>query len=431
MTTTISSLLSDPHSFEQQKALVPSWLHPLKDERWAEYLRLPTPSRKDESWRFSSLKALDVSPYRLAPGNGILHQDPLIDLPADKVHRIRIVNDQVVESIAPDDLPAGAVVLPFQQAWETHPTLLREYLYVQRPGLGSDKIAALHNALNSNGVLIFLPDGVSLEKPVWIDYSLTENLGAVFPYTLIVTGKGCRVSVVEHFYSDESVGSSFACGATHLYAGEASDVSYLGLQRWNRQSLSFQLNTVEARADSRVKNLVLQLGSQRMRHENHSRITGRGAHVDMFSLSIANEQQELDQRTLQDHCAPGSISDLLYKNALSDKARTIFSGLIKVEKEAQQTDAYQTNRNLLLSDDADAVSMPGLEILANDVKCSHGATSGQVDDSELFYMLSRGLPPLVARQLLVTGFLDELLQKIEQPELQEIARNLMEQRLLS
>ncbi len=151
----------------------------------------------------------------------------------------------------------------------------------------------------------------------------------------------------------------------------------------------------------------------------------------MFSLTIADDQQELDQRTLQDHCAPGAVSDLLYKNALSDRARTIFSGLIKVEKEAQQTDAYQTNRNLLLSDEADAVSMPGLEILANDVKCSHGATSGQIDDTELFYMLSRGLTPQLARQLLVAGFLDELLMKIEQPVLQEISRELVEQRLNS
>jgi Fe-S cluster assembly protein SufD len=139
----------------------------------------------------------------------------------------------------------------------------------------------------------------------------------------------------------------------------------------------------------------------------------------MLALSIAREEQEFDQRTLQDHLHPDTTSDLLYKNALYDKARTIFSGLIKVERGAHRTDAYQKVRNLLLSDDAEANSMPGLEILADDVRCTHGATSGQVEPEELFYLKSRGITDLAAKQLIVRGFLNEVVDRVQHPELTE------------
>lgn len=432
MTTLIDNSLTGDSTFERINERAPAWLQPLKQERWSEYKKLPDPVRKDENWRFANLRNLTIDQFHVAENSDSSCSDDLLgSFAPGTFHVIRILNDHTLSADNSDWLPEGAIVAPLQTAWEQHRDLVREYLYAQKPQLGSDKMAALHNALNRNGVFIFLPEGAKLEKTIWIDYLLNESQGAVFPYTIIVAGKNSQVSVVEHFHSSEEIGAGFACGATHLYAGENSEVSYLGLQRWNQQSLGFQLNTVEAQANSRVKNLVLQLGTQRTRHENHSRITGRGAHVDMFSLTVADENQEVDQRTLQDHCAPGSVSDLLYKNVLSDQARTIFSGLIKVEKDAQQTDAYQTNRNLLLNNEADAVSMPGLEILANDVKCSHGATSGQIDDSEIFYMLSRGIPEDAARKLLVFGFFDELLLKIEHEELQQLTRQLVEKRLES
>lgn len=429
MTTLIENSLTSDSAFERQKAYAPDWLQTLKQERWAEYKQLPAPVRRDENWRFSNLRKISIDPFHIAESEGMRADDLLSSLHSDAFHVIRLINDRTVLVDDLSGLPDGAIVAPLETAWNEHRDLIREYLYAQKPHLGSEKMSALHNALNRNGVFIFLPEGAKIEKPIWIDYQLHEAQGAVFPYTLIVAGKDSHVSVIEHFHSAEEIGAGFACGATHLYAGENSEVSYLGLQRWNRQSLGFQLNTVEAQTNSRVKNLVLQLGTQHTRHENHSRITGRGAHVDMFSLTVADQSQEIDQRTLQDHCAPGSVSDLLYKNVLADQARTIFSGLIKVEKDAQQTDAYQTNRNLLLNEEADAVSMPGLEILANDVKCSHGATSGQLDESELFYMLSRGIPAEDARKLLVFGFFDELLLKIEQEELQQLVRQLVETRL--
>ena len=180
-----------------------------------------------------------------------------------------------------------------------------------------------------------------------------------------------------------------------------------------------------------MKNLAVNIGAESARYENQTRIEGAGADVKMYSLTVSEESQEFDQRTFQIHNAPNAVSDLLYKNALLDKSRTIFSGLIKVAEGAQQTDAYQTNRNLLLDPNADANSMPGLEILANDVKCSHGATTGNVDENELFYMMSRGISKRVAMQLMVFGFFEEVIDKIESEELAEGLRQIIHKKFNS
>jgi Fe-S cluster assembly protein SufD len=159
-----------------------------------------------------------------------------------------------------------------------------------------------------------------------------------------------------------------------------------------------------------------------------SRLIGEGGRSDLLAVAVAKHQQEFDARTLQDHISPRTASDLLYKNALDDRARTIFGGLIRVEPDAHFTDAYQKVRNLLLSDDSEANSMPGLEILADDVRCTHGATSGQIDEDELFYLRTRGIPTKVAQRLLVTGFLDEVIQRLDHPAIAAYLHRLIEEK---
>jgi Fe-S cluster assembly protein SufD len=197
------------------------------------------------------------------------------------------------------------------------------------------------------------------------------------------------------------------------------------VQNWNEASLSFNRLTTVAERDSNITAYGLNLGSKHARNEGHTVIEGAGSNAEILSLTVAHKEQEIDQRTLQSHNAPNSRSNLLFKNALQDTSKTIFSGLIKVAEEAQLTDAYQTNRNLLLSPTAEANSLPGLEILANDVKCSHGATTGQIDDNELFYLLARGIDKPTAQKLLVFGFFEEILEKINNEELANYHRELV------
>ena len=177
-----------------------------------------------------------------------------------------------------------------------------------------------------------------------------------------------------------------------------------------------------------VRSLAVNIGGSHYRSENQSLIRGEGSDVQMFSLSVTDREQEVDQRTLQSHLAPHATSNLLYKNALIDHSRTIFSGLIKVAEDAQKTDAYQSNRNLLISPTAEANSLPGLEIQANDVRCTHGSTTGQLDESELFYMLARGIRPALARELLVFGFFEEVIAQIENEELAANIRELIQKK---
>src|SRR5690606_26332728 len=179
----------------------------------------------------------------------------------------------------------------------------------------------------------------------------------------------------------------------------------------------FLLGAATAERDAALKTINVHVGGTHVRNEQHCRILGEGAGVDMDSLTLAKGTQEIDQRTLQTHAAPNGRSNLLYKNAIKDNARTIFSGLIKVEKDAQKTDGYQSNRNLLLSDTAESNSLPGLEIEANDVRCTHGSTSAQIDETELFYLQARGIPLLKAQEMLAFAFFEEVLVKVESEEL--------------
>ena len=222
--------------------------------------------------------------------------------------------------------------------------------------------------------------------------------------------------------------AQFACGGNDLYAGHGAAVTYVAMQDWSRDTLSFQFNATVARRDAKVVSLNLHAGARQARHESFSQLSAPGAHSEMLALTVAHGTQEFDQRTLQIHQAPNTGSNLLYKNALLEQAKTIFSGLIVVDPDAQKTDAYQSNRNLMLSDEAEAHSLPGLEIQANDVRCTHGATSARIDREQEFYLEARGIKPAQAQELLVFGFFEEVLGKIENEALHDSLTEIIRQK---
>jgi len=201
------------------------------------------------------------------------------------------------------------------------------------------------------------------------------------------------------------------------------------MQDWSRETLALQFNAIIARRDTRVLSVNLHAGGRQARQECFCQLQAPGAHTEMLALTIAHGSQEFDQRTLQIHQAPNTSSNLLYKNALLDSARTIFSGLIVVDPDAQKTDAYQSNRNLMLSEDAEAHSLPGLEIQANDVRCTHGATSSRIPPEQEFYLQSRGIRKAQADELLVFGFFEEILGKIENPQLHDRLSEIIRRKL--
>jgi Fe-S cluster assembly protein SufD len=294
--------------------------------------------------------------------------------------------------------------------------------------LGSARFAALHQALVSSGTFIYVPRGVEIELPIEIFHWLSGEHASVFPHLLLVTDELAKVTVIEHFRSLNRQSPGFACGVNDLIVGPGAKVSYVCAQNWGNNVIALQMNSTTVDHDASALSLNLNLGSRYSRFESLSRLIGEGGRSDLLAVSVAKDQQEFDARTLQDHISPHTASDLLYKNALDDRARSIFGGLIRVEPHAHFADAYQKVRNLLLSDDAEANSMPGLEILADNVRCTHGATSGQIDEDELFYLRTRGIPVPVAQRLIVTGFLDEVIQRLDQPAIADHLRGLIEEK---
>ena len=347
-----------------------------------------------------------------------------------KAGRLIFANDHLLERDAlPESLrKAGVIFQPLERALIEHEDLVRKYFMAQPAALGSAKYAALHRAQVRAGAFVYVPRAVELDAPIEIFHWLIDENTAVFPHLLLVADEMSKVTVIEHFRSFDKTARGFACGVNDLIAGRGATVKYVCAQRWNENVTALQINATTVERDASAMSLNLHLGGNYSRFESLSRLVGEGARSDLLAVAVAHEKQEFDARTLQDHVSPHTASDLLYKNALTDRARTTFGGLIRVEPHAHFTDAYQKVRNLLLSDDAEANSMPGLEIMADNVRCTHGATSGQIDEDELFYLRTRGIPIKIAQRLVVTGFLTEVIQRLDQPAIAAHLNRLIEEK---
>ena len=411
----------------------PDWFRDQQRTAWQQFESLPNPTRKDQAWRFSNVGLLDLALFKIGDllseddRKNVLKYSRGLD---EYAARMIFANDQLIErDVVSEDLKRrGVIFQPLERAMVEHADLFRKYFMSTEAKLGSAKFAALHQALVSSGTFLFVPRGVEIEQPIEIFHWLRHDHMSIFPHLLLVTDELAKVTVIEHFRSCERTAAGFACGVNDLIAGPGAKVTYVCAQNWGDNVIALQMNTTTVDHDASAMSLNLHLGSRYSRFESLSRLTGEGGRSDLLAVAVAKHEQEFDARTLQDHVSPHTASDLLYKNALDDRARTIFGGLIRVEPHAHFTDAYQKVRNLLLSDDAEANSMPGLEILADNVRCTHGATSGQVDEDELFYLRSRGIPVPVAQRLIVTGFLDEVVQRLDHPAISEHLHRLIEEK---
>ena len=320
----------------------------------------------------------------------------------------------------------GVLWLPIEQARREHAELFHKHYMQEEARLGSQKFAALHEAWMRNGTFLYVPRGVEIDLPVESFHWLAGQASSCFPHTLVIAEENSKVTLVDYFSSAEENASGFACGVHDLWLGAGAKVTYVNVQRWSKAVRAVQINSTIVGRDAAAVSLSANFGGAYVRSESISHLRGQGGRSDMLSVSTVEGKREVDQRTLQIHEVPNTASDLLYKNALFDAARTIFSGLIRVEPGAHYTDAYQKVRNLLLSDEAEANSAPGLEIEADNVRCTHGATSGQIEEEELFYLLSRGIPREAAQRLIVHGFLYEVLARLPDEAIREKLRGMLE-----
>jgi Fe-S cluster assembly protein SufD len=336
-------------------------------------------------------------------------------------------NDEMIHRDA-QGLPNNVLLIPLDQAACEHEDLFRKSFMSSEVRLGSKKFSALHRARLSTGAFLYVPKNVVIEHPIEIWYWVEGEQASIFPHTLIVLEEGASATVIDRFVSAHNE-RSLAIAVNDLMLGGNSLLTYVGVQNWSDKVTAFHLNTTEVEKDATSTALQMNFGGSYVRGESDSHLLGEGSRSVMLSVNPASGTREIDQRTFQDHFAPRATSDLLYHNSLADSSRTIFAGLIKVEEAAHETDAYQKVRNLMLSDEAEANSMPGLEILADNVRCTHGATSGEVNEDELFYMMARGIPAKQAAQLIVRGFFGTVLERLENEHLQTHLGTLLDRKL--
>jgi Fe-S cluster assembly protein SufD len=401
-------------------AAVPAWFAQSQLSAWEAFTNLPMAGRRDEAWRFANLKLLELDAFAVQSG-GAPGQETQLNKTAA---RLVFVNDVLVSQELSD---SSVQVLTLADALKQHGDRLQEILVTPRTGLGSEKFAALHQAQLRDAVVIFVPAGIEVTEPVEIIHWLGGENSASFPRTIILTEHHAKVTVLEHHLSlDESAG--FSVGAAQLVAADASSINYVLLKRRNAASKALHLSTVSTGRDAQVRHSLFNFAAGWTRTECRSLLAGQGSRCEMFSVSLAAGNQEIDQRTLQDHLSPNSYSDLLYKNVLFDTSKTIFAGLIKVDEGAHGTDAYQKCRNLLLSDNCEANSMPGLEINADQVKCSHGSTTGRIAEDELFYFESRGISRPDAARLIAVGFANEVVGKVGHEAIEDLLGHAIEHR---
>src|SRR5437588_1414567 len=422
-------ILSGPSELRE----FPDWFHDQQREAWQQFEELPTPTRKDQAWRFSNVALLDLAPFKISAPLSEDDRKNVLKYSRGLDHyaaRMIFANDQLIErDVISEDLKRrGVIFQPLERAMVEHADLFRKYFMSTEATLGSAKFAALHKALVSSGTFLFVPRGLEIKEPIEIFHWLRHDNMSIFPHLLLVTDELAKVTVIEHFRSCDQRAAGFACGVNDLIAGPGAKVTYVCAQNWAQNVIALQMNSTTVDHDASAMSLNLHLGAKYSRFESLSRLIGEGGRSDLLAVAVATGEQEFDARTLQDHISPHSASDLLYKNALDDRARCTFGGLIRVEPHAHFTDAYQKVRNLLLSDDSEANSMPGLEVMADNVRCTHGATSGQINEEEMFYLHSRGIPTKIAQRLIVTGFLNEVVQRLDQAAIADYLNQLIDRK---
>jgi Fe-S cluster assembly protein SufD len=407
----------------------PDWLAEKRLEAWRSFESLPMPTLRDEAWRYTDISDVSVDdflPY--APSPDAASEDDLPDAVQRLIHEgeensallVQHNSEKAYSRVDEELSRKGVVFTDLHTALAEHEDLVREKLFGLVPG-DYDKFSALSAALFAGGSFLYVPRGVDVEVPIQ-SYRWLDATGATMPRTLVVVEESASVTYIDEYASSgtEDDEPALSNGAVELYVGQGARLRYVSLQNWGRNVLHFNTIRSEAAKDATINSLVVSLGSELSRTNVDAGLAEAGSDSEMLGLYFADSNQVLDHYTLQDHLAPNAHSDLLYKGALRDESLAVFSGLIRVEPGAQKTDAYQTNRNLILgTDDAMAVSLPRLEIQADDVKCSHGSTTGQVDEVELFYLMSRGIPRREAEKLVVFGFFGEVTSRIPLKGLKE------------
>jgi Fe-S cluster assembly protein SufD len=382
----------------------PDWLKERRQAALASFERLPMPSKTDEEWRRTDVSRFDAAQYS----------------------RLEHMDGQKLTLTSA--LPRGVILKPLRQAAKEHPDLVEPRLF-SLIHADRDRFTALHAAFFTGGTFLYVPDGVVINQPVIGQHFSHEGGTSVLPHTLIVAGAGAKFDYLDEYIAENGDEAGYRSGSTEIFLGDGAQVGYVAVQKWGRNVWHFADQRAQLQKDSTLRLFNVTLGGRFSKTRVEASLVGQGADAELKALYLASGEQFFDFHTLQDHQVGNTRSDLLFKGALQDVARTVYAGLIRIEKGAARSDAYQANRNLVLSDKAKATSIPMLEIDNNDVRCTHGATVGPVDPQHLFYLRSRGIPEPTAKRMIVQGFFGDVLDRIPFEHARKLIESELESRL--
>ena len=398
----------------------PDFLKKYRSQAWEAFANIAMPTTKDEAWRRTDLRSLPVGSLRLAdPAQQELKRLPkppkyLLKPLAGATHGGQIVLTPTGASIQLDPALAaqGVVFTDIATAEQKYPQILEKILGQIVP-VGEGKFSALAGALGRTGVLVYVPRGVKVEQPL---HSVLWGPGANLAYLthlLVWVDDGASLTYVhEAASSTETAGQSMHSGIVEIRVGNGANLRFVELQSWGEHIWNFSHERARIERDGTLDWVFGAIGSHLTKNFSEIDLVGQGATGRMSGFYFTDGNQHLDHDTQQNHLAPNTTSDLLFKGALRDESHSVWQGMIYVAPGAQKTDGYQANRNLVLSPHARANSIPGLEILADDVRCTHGATVGKIDQDQVFYLRSRGIPYREAERLIVEGFFEPIMQRI-------------------
>ncbi|GER80335.1 MAG: Fe-S cluster assembly protein SufD [Anaerolineae bacterium] len=404
-------------AFTQADLPADATLASFRTSAWSAYRSLSLPQTTDEAWRRTDLRLFPAPDFKIpAPG---AHED-FASVPNELLKPL--VGDQHGGQITllaggsqvflEDALAKqGVVFTDFRTAEKDHPDLLAKLIgQIVKPEDG--KFAALASALSQNGVLLYVPKNVHVEAPL---HSVLWGPGAdlaYFSHLIVYVDDGASATYVHEAASPDEPGHAMHAGVVEIHVGADANLRFVELQSWGRGVWNFSHERARVERGANLDWIFGAVGSRLTKNFSDLDLVGEGAVGRMSGFYFTDGNQHLDHDTQQNHYAPRTTSDLLFKGALKGKSRSVWQGMIYVAPGAQKTDGYQANRNIILSEEARADSIPGLEILADDVRCTHGATVGKLEQEPLFYLKSRGLPQAEAERLVVEGFFDPIMQRI-------------------
>jgi Fe-S cluster assembly protein SufD len=413
----------------------PTWLLDRRRQAFEAFSGMSLPSSRDEEWRRTDIRGLKLANFAPPTASEPSGEDRSALAPAWEALAahyatgLEHVNTSPTRSADPAKL-GGAILVDLATAAKDYPELLERYFLTDAVSPLADAFSALHAAFWTGGTLLYVPKGVKVEAPLFTLVGLA-NAGRVdLDHTLVVLEDGSEATLVRE---TASVGRGDApalhAGAVELFVGNGANLQFVNVQNWDASTWHFSREQAVVGSDASIQWTVGGLGGRLAKVNQEVALTGQGADAQVNGVMFTTGKQHLAYFTRQDHAAPHTRSDLLYKAGLKDSSRVVWKGMIRVEKDAQRTDAYQKDDNLILSDHARADSIPGLEIEANDVRCTHGATAGRVDEEMIFYAQARGIRKETAIRLIVEGFFANVYDRIALEPVRETLRQAVASKL--